>query len=312
MDRLAVLFLMGYAAVRLLFAATFPLAADEAYYWQWSRHLDLGYYDQGPLIAWLIRLGTLILGDTELGVRLPGILANLGAGYVVYRYGRDILNDPGLGLALTLAYGASIIFGLGAVLATYDNPQNLFWLLVLYFTARALFRNEPWAWRPAGVAAGLGMLSKYSSVLLPGLVFLYLAAHPDRRTWLKRKEPWLAVLWAALVYAPNLYWNLAHGGAALRHTLAHTQGEWHVTTLDFLAEQAGMVGPILFVFLVIGWVRGIRSARRGSHPAAFLAWTSLPVFLLFLIISIKKGCMATGPRPRTPPRCCWPAWNFGR
>ena len=27
---------------------------DEAYYWQWAQHLDWGYYDHPPLVAWLI------------------------------------------------------------------------------------------------------------------------------------------------------------------------------------------------------------------------------------------------------------------
>jgi len=64
-------------ALRLVAAAFTPITFDEAYYWMWSKHLAGGYYDHPPMVALLIRLGTLIAGDTELGVRLVSILLAL-------------------------------------------------------------------------------------------------------------------------------------------------------------------------------------------------------------------------------------------
>ena len=52
--------------LRAVMAAWLPLSADEAYYWLWSRHLAAGYYDHPPAIAFLIRLGTLLFGDTRI------------------------------------------------------------------------------------------------------------------------------------------------------------------------------------------------------------------------------------------------------
>ncbi len=60
--------------LRLIVAACTPLAFDEAYYWTWSKHLAGGYYDHPPMVAYVIRLGTLIAGDTQIGVRLVSIL----------------------------------------------------------------------------------------------------------------------------------------------------------------------------------------------------------------------------------------------
>jgi 4-amino-4-deoxy-L-arabinose transferase-like glycosyltransferase len=56
-------------ALRFVAAAVLPLSADEAYYWLWSRHLSAGYFDHPPAIAWCIRFGTLLFGDTSFGVR---------------------------------------------------------------------------------------------------------------------------------------------------------------------------------------------------------------------------------------------------
>ena len=60
--------------LRLVVAGMLPLSADEAYYWLWSRHLAAGYYDHPPAIAFLIRAGTALFGDTAFGVRLFAVL----------------------------------------------------------------------------------------------------------------------------------------------------------------------------------------------------------------------------------------------
>jgi len=61
--------LVGYAFfLRVLYCAQIELLPEEAYYWNYSRHLDIGYLDHPPMVAWLVRLGTLLFGDTEFGV----------------------------------------------------------------------------------------------------------------------------------------------------------------------------------------------------------------------------------------------------
>ena len=63
--------------VRLVSAAITPLSFDEAYYWTWAKHLAGGYYDHPPMVALVIRLGTLMFSDTAFGVRIVSILASL-------------------------------------------------------------------------------------------------------------------------------------------------------------------------------------------------------------------------------------------
>src|SRR5580704_16151163 len=68
-------------AIRL---SPLQLYADEAQYWLWSRHLDLGYFTKPPLIAWIIRLTTLG-GDAEPLVRLSSPVLQAAAGIFLYR-----------------------------------------------------------------------------------------------------------------------------------------------------------------------------------------------------------------------------------
>src|SRR6266568_9355989 len=77
--------ILALVVLRLLAAAWTPLTFDEAYYWMWSKHLAFGYYDHPPMVAFVIRAGTLIAGDTELGVRLVSILLALPMSYAIYR-----------------------------------------------------------------------------------------------------------------------------------------------------------------------------------------------------------------------------------
>src|SRR6202011_3184954 len=71
--------------LRLVAAAFTPITFDEAYYWMWSKSLAGGYYDHPPMVAYVIRAGTMIAGDTELGVRLVSILLALPMSYAIYR-----------------------------------------------------------------------------------------------------------------------------------------------------------------------------------------------------------------------------------
>src|SRR6476620_9413570 len=77
--------ILALVVLRLGAAAWTPLTFDEAYYWMWSKHLAGGYYDHPPGVAAVIRLGTMIAGDTELGVRLVSILLALPMSWAIYR-----------------------------------------------------------------------------------------------------------------------------------------------------------------------------------------------------------------------------------
>src|SRR6202022_1151927 len=90
-------------ALRLAAAAWKPLTFDQAYSRVGAKNLAGGYYDHPPRVAPVIRLGTVIAGDTELGVRLVSILLALPMSWAVFRT-------------------ASILFGGWRVAATATIP----------------------------------------------------------------------------------------------------------------------------------------------------------------------------------------------
>ncbi len=47
---------------------------EEAYYWNYAKHLDIGYLDHPPMVAWIIVLFTNLMGDNESAVRFDAFL----------------------------------------------------------------------------------------------------------------------------------------------------------------------------------------------------------------------------------------------
>ncbi|MEM6897426.1 MAG: glycosyl transferase, partial [Pseudomonadota bacterium] len=61
--------------VAMLWANRTDLFVDEAQYWAWGQHLDWGYFSKPPLIGWVIRAVTDVLGsDAAPVVRLAAPL----------------------------------------------------------------------------------------------------------------------------------------------------------------------------------------------------------------------------------------------
>lgn len=90
------LFLIGVITgsfiLRLLYAGTFELLQEEAYYWNYAQHLDIGYLDHPPMVAFLIKIGTFVFGNSEFAIRIGALFCWCVATLYVYLYTRDISN----------------------------------------------------------------------------------------------------------------------------------------------------------------------------------------------------------------------------
>lgn len=248
------------AALVLFFAAKTPLAYDEAYYWQWSRHLAWSYYDHPPMIAFLIDAGTKLLGVNELGVRLVPLLLALTIPWIARELARRYW-ELRHAAAWTLAVAVCIpLLSVGMTVATPDTPLVFCWGASLLAVVRALERERWTDWLLAGALVGLGVLSKYPMVLIyPALLAALLASARGRRA-LGRPGPYIAVLGSLAVAAPALLWQLSHGGAGLLFQLRHGLGEaaggasaapGMAGLAAFIGAQLVVMSPILFVLFLV-------------------------------------------------------------
>src|SRR5205807_7000741 len=115
---------LALVALRLVAAAWTPLSFDEAYYWMWSKHLAGGYYDHPPAVAAVIRLGTLIAGDTELGVRLASILLALPMSWAVFRTASILFGGLRVAATAAILLNVTLMAAVGTLIVTPDSPRS--------------------------------------------------------------------------------------------------------------------------------------------------------------------------------------------
>jgi dolichol-phosphate mannosyltransferase len=212
--RVLLVTLVGYAFfLRVLYSGQIELLPEEAYYWNYSRHLDIGYLDHPPMVAWLVRIGTLLFGDTEFGVRFGALCCGTVSSCFIYGLTRNVFGESSAALALGLAQVLPFFF-LAGMLMTPDAPLTAAWAASMYFLERALIAGRRRAWIWAGLSFGLGLLSKYTIALLGAGTFLFMVLDPASRRWFRRWEPYAAVCIATAVFAPVLVWNAEHEWAS--------------------------------------------------------------------------------------------------
>jgi 4-amino-4-deoxy-L-arabinose transferase-like glycosyltransferase len=303
----------GALFVRLLLGALVPLFPDEAYYWEWSRNLSLGYFDHPPVLAFLIRAGTVVFGDTSFGVRVLPIVAGSGCTLALACAARSLGGDASARLA-ALVFTVMPIVAAGSVLATPDAPMLCAagWaiyavLRALGLPARAQDPDTPtkgavairW-WLTAGVAIGLAMSSKYTSILVPVSILAAFVAHAKLQNKFGQAGPYLAVGVASLVMVPVLSWNALNDWVSFRFQFSHGLGTPRGGALgalnrelELFGGQIGLVSPILFYFIA----RAVRDALRFSEEGFRLILgllATLP-FAFFVYSATRRSVEANWP-----------------
>ncbi len=267
----------------VLYAGAIGLSPQEAYYWQWSRHLDLSYFDHPPLAAWTIALATALFGSSERAIRLAAALHSAIFCLFFFLAGRRLFGPRAALAALTVAL-LTPLFSLGQTIITPDAPLVAGWTAALYFTLRALEEQRgPWL-LAAGAAVGFAVLGKYTGFILLPQIFLALLLDDRGRRLLRSPWPWLGLVLAVALFSPVLVWNARHGWVSFGFQFAHRADQ--ITpfsarrVLAFLGLQSLVVTPVLFA-AVLAAAAG--AAARWRQPAMRLcALFSVPLVVFFV------------------------------
>jgi len=279
----------------LFFLAAADLHPDEAYYWVWSRDLKTGYFDNSPLIANIIHLSTAVFGKTEFGVRFPAFLGWLFIIFFVYRFTLKIYNKRAIALLAVFIADFTPLVASGGHLMTPDILMTFFASFTWYFLYRAIEEEKSDAWYPAGIFLGLSLLSKFQGGLIALAALTMVLARPEKRKWLLRKEPYLAVLIGLSLFAPVLYWNWKNGWAAFLFQSQHGVNNKlnPLNLLEYLIGQIGVFSP-LFIGLIYYTAKKLFNKATPAKEH-FLIWCFLPVFLFFGLTSLTYPAGANWP-----------------
>lgn len=280
---------LGLVAVAVLFhvayAGLYSLSPQEAYYWEWSRHLNLSYFDHPPLAAWTIHAATVLFGDSERAIRAAAAFHSTVFSVFLWLTGRRLFGSR-VALAAIAAATAVPLFSLGQVTITPDAPLVSGWAMALYFTVRSLQDDEPRWLVAAGMSAGWAALGKYTGLLLFPQILAALLLDPRGRRQLRTAWPWAGAALGLALLAPVVAWNVEHAGASFAFQTAGraaTASFRPVLVARFLLLQTALVTPVVLVLLVEAAITSYR--RRAAPEFRICALFSLPLLTVAALVS---------------------------
>src|ERR1700685_3260759 len=275
---------LALVALRLLGAAWTPLTFDEAYYWMWSKYLAFGYYDHPPMVALVIRLGTMIAGDTEFGVRLVSILLSLPMSFAVYRTAAILCGGRRVAATATILLNVTMMAAVGTLIVTPDSPLLVASSFVVLYLAKVLETGRGAWWLAVGVAVGAALLSKYTALFFGPAILIWLVCVPKLRRWLL--SPWLYLggFVALLIFSPVLLWNADHHWVSFLKQIGRARIEDF--KLGFIGEllptQVAFATPLVFILGAMG-LYALSARRAGAMAARVLInatfWTIVAYFI---------------------------------
>ncbi|MFN4202138.1 MAG: ArnT family glycosyltransferase [Tabrizicola sp.] len=276
--------LIGFRVVLALLDRT-ELSTDEAQYWFWGQRLEFGAYSKPPLIGWILRASTELLGQSVWAVRLPAVLFHAATAGVIFLVARRLAPRPVAELA-ALLYLLAPAVTLGSAVMTTDTPMLLaaavaLWAQLRTGEARQAGGRDRAAAVVLGLALGLGILAKHAMLFwLAGSLAAAVLSPALRPT---RSDALLALAVLLVVVAPHVVWLRQHGFITLRHVEDITTGGGLslARPLRFLAEQLLVAGPILFPAMILGLV-------AGGAPVGLAALALVPLVIVL-------GQAAKGP-----------------
>ncbi len=301
--------LIGLTLLRLLVGGLMGLTDDEAYYRLWSLAPDWGYLDHPPLVAWLMWLGRQLAGDTALGLRLLNPLLALAGSFALWRAAR-LLFDARVADRALLLFQACPLVGIGTVILTPDSGAVLAWVLALWSLAEFTSRRDARWLLLTGLAAGIGLLSKYTVLGLGAGILLWLAWHRDLHRTFRRWPLWAGGAVALLLFLPVLLWNQAHDWISY-HKQFGQLADWSDLGLGNLGQLIGVtvlsLGLLPAPLAAWGFWHGIRSAdpRRTLIPLL-----SLPFALFLLVHSLHDLVLGQWSAPLYPGFAILAAWGL--
>jgi 4-amino-4-deoxy-L-arabinose transferase-like glycosyltransferase len=147
-----------------------------------------------------------------------------------------------------------------------------------------------WPWAVLlGAAIGLGALSKYAMFYFVLGLAIAAAFDPKIRRAVLGVNTVIILAVAAVIFAPNVIWNLHHHFATVSHTAANANWSHATGSLanfaGFVAGQFGVFGPILMAAYLYGAWQAIRGRDPAPQPGRLLAAFSLPILLIITVQS---------------------------
>jgi 4-amino-4-deoxy-L-arabinose transferase-like glycosyltransferase len=275
----------------------------------WGQSFEWSYWKHPPLQTWVTEAFLRLTGRSLWGVYLASQVSISICLWAVWRVARDVLSPLHALLSVLLLEGI-LYYNYNTPKFNQDALQLPLWALTALAFWRGLTGGRRRDWLLGGLAAGLGILSKYAIGVLFVPLAVFLLVHPHGRRMLRTPGPYLALGALAVTIAPHVAWLVTYDFPTVRFFLdrAERQGEWidHLRNPAAFARNHALVlapAALLLATLVTGR-REERPAETPDRPAgAFLFAVALGPMLTCLAMSLTTGL-------RLRPGWGTPLWSF--
>ncbi|RAU22733.1 glycosyltransferase [Paramagnetospirillum kuznetsovii] len=280
-------------------AANTSLGRDTIQIIYWGQEWQAGYFKHPPLIAWLTEIVIFLFGRHDVAIYALSASIMLASFAAIHHLARRYV-CPDAALISVVALPA---FGFYSFIVPHFDHNIILmlpWCLTILFGYLAVEERRAWAWPLLGLSIGIGILSKYTILILPFLFLIHVVWTPRHRALLLMPRAWLAVGLCFLVAAPHIYWVVANDLAPLRYFrdgagLADAASSFfsrHI--LNPLDALSGMVGMSVSAMIVMLGALGLPKLRRramSSQDGFLLLATFGPVGLVLLLSAVTGGEM---------------------
>jgi len=287
-DRFCLALVVYAVLLRLLYLGVPELLFEEAYYWNYAQHPDIGYLDHPLMVAWIIRLFVALMGNIEFAVRAGAFLCWMITAWFSYRLTRDLLGQSAAYRALVLVAVLPVYFFFGLFMSP-DAPLAACWAGALYFANRIVAKGEARAWLWLGAAIGLGMISKYTMALLACAIVLFVLLDRPSRKWLARPEPYLGALIALLLFSPVIIWNWQQDWASFSfQSQDRLASKFSFSLPRFAGNVVALLTPTGVLSVIALWACRKPLTASLGRSQVLLAWLTFFPVAIFAAISVAR------------------------
>lgn len=299
------------------------LGNDEVYYITYALYPDLSHFDHPPMLGWIIQLFTLNLTfDAEGWIRMGALVLGTLTTLLIYLIGKEI-GDKESGWYAALLYTFSLYgFVITGIFMMPDSPQVFFWMLGIFLIIKYInhgsdnelntidkheqglidkdsYNAKKYLLLLAGLAIGLSLLSKYTSIFVLIGLFIWFVKH---RYFLKNWYIWVSALLALACFLPVIIWNIDNDFISFTFHTDRVEVKDQVFRFgSFATEIAGQIlynNPIPFVIIVAAIMHFLKGKLQTRNDTGLmLVLIALPLIVIFLGISLFRSTLPhwTGP-----------------
>lgn len=264
---------------------------DEYLYLAEGNHMAWGFMEVPPLLsvfAWLTNLFGGGIFWVKFWPDLFGVFTFLLVANIIVSLGGRVF-------AILLGWLPFVICGYQLLFFLFQPGflDCFFWTLMAYGLICYVQTNQNKWLYVFSVAAGLGMMSKYS-VAFFGLSLLIGLLLTKQRKIFSNKHFYFAATISLLIFLPNILWQYNHRFPIVTHMkeLQEEQLQYN-SSISFIISQFMMNLPLVFVWLAGLW---FVLFNKNEKTFRFIGWAYFAVIILLIVLR-GKDYYALGAYP---------------